>query len=841
MNAPRENYLKGVALFAAMTAASAVAQIDASDAGAGQLPAPGNLRVSDFTTTSLSLAADEVPGASGYAFELVRLDGTSETEIREDFASAPSLSAPGWTLSKSNATLDVYSTSGYYDKSADDTSALKICDPSGNGDVTVGIETPVCAAAIRRCSFVCRVGSVTNKSDVFRIMGRTDSSSGWTELNEFKPVDKKMTNVTVSVDAAADVRQVKFVFAASATNLSTAAWDSLAVVYGGDETRTVVEPGATVLAAPQFSTNSLPTARYAFRVRALGGGGQQDSPWSDEQVVDLSWAGISVSAPSGVSVTPSGNNLHVSWVAVENAAWYLVTVVPSGNPGSPVVADLQTVATSCDVAVPSLGEYSATVTAVSPGGMSSATSAPATGLATLGAVGAVSVEAVDHNTISATWPLVPLAEGYRVRLFGFSGDVETDSPAYPDQFADDAEWGGGWTSYGVYDTYAGPFPKINHSGSWIMTRAYDLSVTAVSFRITNRSSSDEIAEATRLTVSTSPSAYGDDWTARFATNGTASAQLAFAASDGVRRVRFAFTLDLPGLNKSPLAEFGRVTVTCGEETRTAAAVSNVTETAATFSGLDPASRYAVEVAPLPGASEDLASVSDPVDLSTANFRLTGAVPLRGKAFEERFSSLTNMAGDTAIKDVYLDYWQFLRDSAEPEKLLFTSTTNRTTGGVYAFCDTDGTVDSFALGSLATGDHGCAIGIAFVNAGKTDVKGNMTLSFDSIQRSFRSNAATFVLEWKVANGGETGIGSEDGWTAAAIPPTAPYAASDADRPSVEYRQSVSVGIALERSLEPGGVLVLRWRHPKVASGPMMAIDNVRLDFSRQSQATCIILR
>ena len=834
MNAPCANYLKGVALFAAMAAASAVAQ------GAGQLPAPGNLRVSDFTTTSLSLAADEVPGASGYAFELVRLDCVPETEIREDFAAATNLSAFGWTLSSSNAKLDAYTSSAYYDTSTDDQRALKIDKQSSAGDVTVEIETPVCAAAICGCSFVCRVGS-EKKSDVFRVMGRTDSSSAWAELKEFVPVDIKRTNVTVSVDATADVRQVQFVFAAAATNFSTAAWDSLVVVYGGDETRTVVESGATALAAPQFSTNSLPTARYAFRARALGGEGQQDSPWSDEQVVDLSWAGISVSAPSGVAVTSSGGSLHVSWDAVENAAWYLVTVVPVGNPSSPVVADLQTTATSCDVAVPSLGEYSATVTAVSPGGMSSATSAPATGQATLGAVGAVSAEAVDHSTISASWPQVPLSEGYRVRLFEFSGDVETDSPTYPDQFADDAEWGGGWTSYGVYDTYSGPFPKINHSGSWITTKAYEKPVTAVSFRITNHSSNNEIAEATRLTVSTSPSAYGDDWTARFATNGTASAQLAFAASDGVRRVRFAFTLELSGLNKSPLAEFGRVTVTCGEETRTVVAVSNVTETAATFSGLDPTSRYAVEVAPLPGASENLASVSDPVDLSTAHFRLTGAVPLRGKAFEERFSSLTNMTGDTAVKDVYLDYWQFLRDSEEPEKLLFTSTTNRTTGGVYAFCDTDGTVDSFALGSLATGDYGCAIGIAFVNDGKTDVNGAMTLSFDSIQRSFRSNAATYVLEWKVANGSETGIGSEGDWNAVTIPPTAPYVASDADRPSAEYRQSVSVGIALERSLEPGGVLLLRWRHPKVASGPMMAIDNVRLDFSRQSQATCIILR
>ena len=81
--------------------------------------------------------------------------------------------------------------------------------------------------------------------------------------------------------------------------------------------------------------------------------------------------------------------------------------------------------------------------------------------------------------------------------------------------------------------------------------------------------------------------------------------------------------------------------------------------------------------------------------------------------------------------------------AEPEKLLLTATTNRTTGGVHAFCDT--TVDSFALGSLATGDYGCAFGIALVNDGNTTVNDDMTLSFNSIQRSFRKNPATYVLE------------------------------------------------------------------------------------------------
>ena len=144
---------------------AAVISLSAPSAVASQLPAPGNLRVADFSATTLSLSADEVPGAIGYAFKLERLDGVPETEIRENFASAPSLSARGWTLSSSNAKLEHYEASGYYDSSTGDQRALKIDKQSSVGEVTVEIETPVCTAAIHTCSFVCRAGS--RKSDGF--------------------------------------------------------------------------------------------------------------------------------------------------------------------------------------------------------------------------------------------------------------------------------------------------------------------------------------------------------------------------------------------------------------------------------------------------------------------------------------------------------------------------------------------------------------------------------------------------------------------------------------------------------------------------------------------------
>ena len=239
MIVPCAEFWKGSTLIAA------VISLSAPSAVASQLSVPGNLRVADFSATTLSLSADEVPGATGYAFEVVRLEGVPETEIRENFALAPSLSAPGWALSSSNAKLEYYEASGYYDTSTSDQRALKIDRQSSvGGDVAVGIETPVCTAAIHTCSFVCKVGAAgENWSDVFRVMGRTNPSSEWMVLNEFVPVDIKRTNVTVSVNAAANVRQVKFVFAASAATIAKAAWDSLSVVYGGGETRTEVLKG----------------------------------------------------------------------------------------------------------------------------------------------------------------------------------------------------------------------------------------------------------------------------------------------------------------------------------------------------------------------------------------------------------------------------------------------------------------------------------------------------------------------------------------------------------------------------------------------------------------------
>ena len=63
----------------------------------------------------------------------------------------------------------------------------------------------------------------------------------------------------------------------------------------------------------------------------------------------------------------------------------------------------------------------------------------------------------------------------------------------------------------------------------------------------------------------------------------------------------------------------------------------------------------------------------------------------------------------------------------------------------------------------------------------------------------------------------------------VPQTAPV--TSAERSVIaEYRQCDIVA-AIPAKLSAGKVLLIRWRHPATTSGPMMAIDNVRIAFDK----------
>ena len=104
----------------------------------------------------------------------------------------------------------------------------------------------------------------------------------------------------------------------------------------------------------------------------------------------------------------------------------------------------------------------------------------------------------------------------------------------------------------------------------------------------------------------------------------------------------------------------------------------------------------------------------------------------------------------------------------------------------------------------------------------------SVSFTAVQRSCRANPATYAVEWLVTDGAGA-IGADGDWQLLSTPETAPYPAA-APFPGSDYRQTVELTEALPNEKIPvGGVLLLRWRHAKGASGPMMAIDDVRVAF------------
>ena len=668
----------------------------------GMLAKPDNLRAESFTTSSLTVAVDPVGGASGYCFKVERVDGVPETVAREDFVNAPDLSE-GWTfVDSSNMVPGQYTGDSFPDvktgvDTGDDASALQIAKGKGAGEVKVGIVSPLLPAAVREVSFVSKRATGSPSSDAISVYGRTSESADWTAIGTAFEVSTSKTWTTNAVDVACDYRQIMFKFTAeSAETCKNCGLDTLRVVYGGNETRTTVADGSATNELPRLELSDLYTARHAFSAKAVGDG-YGDSPWTDEKVVDLAWAGVVATVPENVAVEVSGGSLHVSWIASAGAAFYRVVAVSVED--SDVAVARETEGTSCDLAVPAAGEYVVTVTAFSPGGMTSASAAEQAATVELGAVGAVSASATDDGEITATWAAVPLAAGYSARIFRLSD---------------------------------------------------------------------------------------------------------------------------------------------GDSTRTPVGNSYVAVPVAVFSGLDTSARYVVEVVPQPGEDASLGATSDAVDMSLVRFRRKGAAPLGVDGWSEGFDALSVMTTAADFKTVPLDYWQIAKGAATQVKLNYTSGTSSTAGGVYAFSNADRTLESFALGSLASGTDGCVFGIALVNASELAVERDMTLSFDMVQRSYRANRAAYALEWKVTDG-ETSILSEGGWAAVAIPDSAPYAVGDDGCPEVEYRQNVSVKLSLPTRLAPGGVLILRWKHPKTSSGPMMAIDNVRLASQRHQSALRITIR
>ena len=809
---------------------------------ADELPPPSRFRVDDFSVSELHLAADTVEDAVGYQFDVARLDGVPLTEDVENFAQAPKESAPGWTLASDKASLTNYVGGTTPDTRSDDgIIALKIDKNGKSGDlVWVDVVTDEVVEPIREVSYIAKAGA-TNKSDRVIVYGRTSSlSDEWAvigETNFLKTTSKKF--VTNAVPESLGFKQVKFRFEAEYDSFTVCALDTLRVVYGGNEQRIPI-PTPTTSETPCCDLTGLESGRYACKVRALGGSSYRDSSWVELPPIDLAWSTITMTAPEDVGMTASGGKLTVSWTRVAKADHYLVTIVSADDPSQVVAQDLKVTSSSVTVSVPSVGEYLATVTSVSPGGKSRATSGQTSGVVTLDELGTVKAEALDKRTIAATWKTIPLAESYQATLVRIGGMAETrefgwqadeSGIALPEDWTCDREW-----DHTKWASGSAPYPRLDYTGCWVASGDCGRPITKVVCRFKCGSSSKATQDVSRFEVSV-VGATGD-WVCPVepleVSTKLDELTLTFPASRDVRKVRFA-ARSVSNKTAGDIS-LGKVAVTYGEETRDVIGSVAVAKGEVTFRDLDSSGRYQVVVTPQP--SENSTSSSTTIDLATERFRETDAVSLkslRGGLYEESFVSLTNVTADTESRKVLLDHWQFFKGSGATDKLLFTSGTSRTTGGVYAFVD-DGDA---SLGTLATSTMGSSVGLAFRNDGEAPVA-VLSLSFDTIQRSYKTNAATYILEWLVTDGAE-GIGTEGDWQTVEIPKTAPIG-SDHPGSGQHYRQSVTVTEGLPTAKIPvGGVLIFRWRHEKVPSGPMMAIDNVKVEFPETQKGFLMMVK
>ena len=816
---------------------------------AHQLPAPTRLRIEDFTDDSLKLGADAVEGATGYCFEVNRLEGVPRTEVVEHFTSSTDLS-DGWTFGETNnVKLTRYQSDMADTKTSDGVrSSLSIAKAKDEQPVEVEVLSPVVEEPIVECSFFCKYSSSgSESSDRIGVFGRQRGETAWSALGVDFTVTGSGQWQTNAIPVSEEIVQVKFVFKADAGKCRNCSLDTLRIVYGGNETRTLVSTGAPS-AVPECALEGLQTARYGYRVKAIGNAAFRDSSWSEEEIVDLNWANIVVTAPENVSCHVVGGNVEVTWDAVVGAECYVVQVVSAdGDSPDPIRVDAPR--TSVTIPISTLGDHSVIVEASSPAGKSVQAAVAVAVSVGLSKPTNLKVEVPDAETIGVKWDAVPLAESYRVKVYELVGDVrtvESDYSSLPD------DWPSGWTHEEDFVgsdycwTSAGlSLPYFKYREAWFATAYQDRPVTKLSLSFASGSS--DVIASQMLSVGVSSSQTGDDWVELFEIRPTATSatqtNLNFDVAQNVRRIRFFANTTSKSIQ--PSIKFGKFTLTLGATERREIKSIRTEKTEVSVGGLSATGRYVVTVTPLPGEGDDLTVESDLIDVATMKPR--EAMPFligdasktgdAGRSFAEDFSALATLTKETSVKEVGLPNWQFFKGDDETATLRYTANAKATTGGVYALFDDAKSEASAALGTLATSTLGASIGIAFSNDCPF-AAANFSLTFDSVQRTFKTAGKSYVFEYLVT-AGETRIDTEGEWVQVKIDETAPLTADDVTEQGTDCKRIAGFPVDLDVMVEPGQVLLLRWRDQKRDSknggaSPLMGIDNVRLNFQMMGQ-------
>ena len=209
------------------------------------------------------------------------------------------------------------------------------------------------------------------------------------------------------------------------------------------------------------------------------------------------------------------------------------------------------------------------------------------------------------------------------------------------------------------------------------------------------------------------------------------------------------------------------------------------------------------------------------------------------AYAQDFSVLASVSGKTDVGDLGLAGWQFFEGTDPVTQVLYSEKATATTGGIYVLPDEDEDGNAIrTLGSLSTTDRGFAFGIAFSNDTGRAVSLD-GLSFNAIQRTFKTRSNGYVLEAAVTDGA-WGLSSAAAWRKLDLPSTGPET-SETHASGVAVRMPLAPDVSAVDEIAPGRVLLLRWSHPAVGSGPMMAIGDLKVRFASVGGSVLMIFR
>lgn len=804
---------------------------------------PANLHVTDFSTTSLSLAADKTAKAVGYRFTLIPYSIANSFEYIEAFPSTPEMSSEsGWT--RNPASSSSYKTYTGAATSDGDAKALKV------EGVDVEFISPVCQANITEYSFMYKNGTsnIDGISNTLSVYGRVGADSEWEELlPEFAFVkDTAKHYITNTISSTRNIKQIKIVHKGGEAPSKTISFDTLRIASAGEKN---AEEAITVeTIEPSYNFTNLATKQYEFKVQALADPSNThyiDSEWSHPDSIDLAWANIEIKKPEGVTVSSSGEKLTITWNAVANAEYYLVDVYVPGYPPVYVTQNVEMVSTKLTITVPELGEYTSSVTAYGPFGKVKGETSSTTSEVKISKVEGLEIKEMTPESFIAKWDDVAFAEGYEVKVFELSGNAEvfkTDYSNMPEILKDDANnsWEMAQYFYDGSGTFNSSRITFQHPSTWIASCEYKDIITKVDYSFYYAGTPNESFGTDTMLLE----GFADGEWKKIEENTVTQTKQSFSTaiekSSGITKIRF--TLNTTG---SPFASrniaFGSVNITCGEVTEALVRSGRTTLPSYSADSLTTDGRYKLVVAPIPSIDPSLTSEIPLIDLSSAHPLELKALELKdldGGLYSQNFSAISSITKESSASTISLPYWQMTRGGESIEKIKFSKLGgNPSASGIYACCDAALSENSYALGSLASSTIEAIYGLAFTNNCETAIK-DINISFKSMQRTFKNGEKSLTLEYLVTKD-SLAITTQGNWNVIEIPVTAPFTTTTRGDRNF-YEQTISASLE-NINIPQGSIFILRWRDIPSANNPLTSIDDLVIEYTFKPIPTSIFLK